>query len=118
MHYSETTLFMMALSCDVKNGKDRLLCLKKQAVETCIPKSWAGLIHFMALSSVIDRPIFSVYPEVSPAIRPLFHGIIQPRRKNSLNEDIFYIMFTRDTNFDNKPGSSFQPAFNQITFVP
>lgn len=100
---------MMALSYDVKNGKDKLACLKKQAAETCIPKTWAGLIHFMAFSSVIHRRVFSVYPDASPAIRSLFHGLINPRQANMLNNDIFYIMFTRDSNLNSKPGSSFEP---------
>ena len=100
---------MMALSSDVTNGKDRLLCLKKQTEETCIPKTWAGLIHLMAFSSVVRRRVFSVYPNTSPAIRSLFHGIINPRQTNTLNEDAFYIMFTRDGDLDSKAGTNFQP---------
>lgn len=100
---------MMALSSDVFNGNDKLLCLKKQSAETCLPKTWAGLIHFMAFSSVIRRRVHSVYPVASPAIRSLFHGVISPRRANTLNDDIFYIMFTRDSNLNTNPGSRFEP---------
>ena len=100
---------MIALSSDVTNGKDRLLCLKKQAEETCIPRTWAGLIHLMAFSSVAFRRVFSVYPNTSPAIRSLFHGIINPRQTNKLNDDLFYVMFTRDGDLDRKAGTNFQP---------
>ena len=98
----------MALSIDVSNGKRRLECLKKQAEETCIKKTWAGLIHFMALSSVLRRGVFTVYPEASPAIRSLFHGLIHPRQEVT-SKDVLYIMFTRDSNLDSNPGSTFVP---------
>ena len=99
---------MMALSIDVSNGKKKLECLKKQAEETCIPKTWAGLIHFMALSSVIRCSVFSVYPEASPGIRSLYHGLIHPRQEVT-STDVLYIMFTREGSLDGRTGSSFVP---------
>ena len=104
---------MMALSIDVSNGKKKLECLKKQAEEMCIPKTWAGLIHFMALSSVIRCSVFSVYPEASPGIRSLYHGLIHPRQEVT-STDVLYIMFTREGSLDGRTGSR---ALNQITSV-
>lgn len=70
--------FMMSLSIDIADGRDRLEALKQQALSTCYNKRWAGLIEMMALSSVIRQTVFSVYPNCSPAIRPFIHGQITP----------------------------------------
>ena len=99
---------MMSLSIDVSNGKNGFECLKQQAIQTCSPREWAGLIHFFALSSVIQRSVFSVYANASSALRPLFHGLIEPREK-STHTDSIYIMFTRDSALNSKPGTQFQP---------
>ena len=107
--YSKTTLFVMSLSVDVSNGNNATECLREQAIHTCYPGNWSGFIHMMALSSVIKLPVFSVYPESSPAIRSFFHGLIRPRNVDtSFCNGLVHIMFTR-ANLDNKQGAVFQP---------
>ena len=109
---SETTKFMMSLSIDVKDGRDRLAAIRKQALSTCCNKRWAGLMDMLALSSVIRHTIYSVYPDCSPAIRPLFHGPIIPRMGSLPNSTTCYIMWTRDSALNNN--GPFQPNH----FVP
>lgn len=99
---------MMSLSSDVKSAENRLECLKQQAIETCFLGHWSSLIHFMALSSVLQISVHSVYPDVSPAARALCHGLIMPREPTEKN-DTMYIMFTRDGTLNNKKGTCFEP---------
>ena len=104
---------MMSLSIDVANGNNRIECLQAQAIHTCGLQNWSGLIHIMALASVLKRPIFSVYPKASPLVRPLFHGLIRPRHLNTSQDgthaNILYIMFTRDSDLDSRKSAEFQP---------
>ena len=68
----------------------------------------------LALSTVLRRPIFSVYPEANPGLRPIFHWKILPRMAE---EPIFaqiQIMWSRDGNLDLCPNAVFQPNH----FVP
>ena len=106
-HFSFSTNFMMSLSFDVENAKNKFECLKQQAIETTFNRRWSSLIHFMALSSVLQIPIFSVYPDISPAVRALCHGLIKPREVTE-KSGIWYIMFTRDT-LDSTKGTCFEP---------
>ncbi len=97
---------MMSLSFDVKSAKNKLECLKQQAIETCFFRRWSSLIHVMALLSVLQ--IFAVYPDVSPVVCALCHGLIKPREETDKN-DTLYIMFTRDSILENKKGTCFEP---------
>ena len=100
----------MSLSVDVSNGNNAIECIQQQSIHTSYLGNWSGLIHIMALSSVLNLPVFSVYPESSRAIRPLFHGVIHLRTFNYRScSDILYIMFTRDSNLNNDKGTIFQP---------
>jgi hypothetical protein len=99
---------MMSLSFDAKSANNKFECLKQQAIETCFLRRWSSLIHFMALSSVLQFSIFAVYPDVSPAVRALCHGLIKPREVTE-KSDTLYIMFTRDSMIDNNKGTCFQP---------
>ena len=89
---------MMLLSIHVVNGNNQMKCLQEQAIHTCGLKHWSGLIHIMVLTSLLKRPIFSVYPKASPVVRQLFHGLIRPRDLNMSQDEthanILYIMFT------------------------
>ena len=70
--FSESAKFMMSLSIDIQDGRDRIAAIKKKAFSTSCNKRWAGLMEMMALSSVIGHMIYSVYPTRAP----LFHGPI------------------------------------------
>ena len=80
---------------------------------TCVLKKWVGLMQVMALSSALKQVIYSVYPNYSLGICPLFHGPVQPRNSNFHHTEIFYIMLSRCDNFDNRI-AVFQPNH----FVP
>ena len=62
----------------------------------------------MALASVIKNTVFSVYPNASPSIRPLFHGKILPRQAQdgSCGKNCFF-MWSRCSSFDTE--RVFQP---------
>jgi hypothetical protein len=42
---------------------DRKSAVKKEAELTFNDKQWAGLLQVMALTNVLKRPIYSVYPD-------------------------------------------------------
>ena len=71
----------------------------------------------MALSTVIGRPIFTIYPSCSKALRPLLQGLIKPRIQTSNNisdNNCFYILWSRDGGLDNRPNAVYVPN----CFVP
>lgn len=93
MTSGESTRYIISLSTDDGNcDQNRTQTVKKEAMVTCVLKKWAGLMQVMALSSVLKRVIYSVYPNYSLGIRPLFHGPIQPRDSNFHHAEVFYIM--------------------------
>ena len=108
MTMKEANKFMVTLSVDISDVRNRLAALKQQAMSTCVNKKWAGLVELMALASVIKNSVFSVYPNASPSIRPLFHRIILPRevQDGSCDEHCF-IMWSRCSSFDTE--RVFQP---------
>ena len=62
------------------------------------PKTFMGIWQMFALSSVMRRPIFSVYPKRgNPVVRKDLHRRIEPREKISNNP--LYIMWTT-TRYD------------------
>lgn len=99
---SEAGKLMVSLSVDISDGRDRLVALRQQAMSTCKNKQWAGLVEMMALSTVTRNTVYSVYPNASPAMRPLFHGLIEPRiARDASCSSICYIMWSRCSSFDN-----------------
>ncbi|KAJ7391189.1 hypothetical protein OS493_019320 [Desmophyllum pertusum] len=95
MTMSEASKLMVSLSVDISNGRDRLVALRQQAMSTCKNKQWAGLVEMMALSTVTRNTVYSVYPNASPAMRPLFHGLIEPRiAQDASCSSICYIMWS------------------------
>ena len=73
------------------------------------------MIHMFALSSILGRVIYSLYPETNKAIRPFDHCQILPVGNPEINKSSrLYIMWSRDGNLDNRHGSPFEPNH----FVP
>ena len=68
---------------------------------TCRNKQWEGLVEMMALSTVTRNNVYSVYPDASPAMRPLFHGLIKPCIARDVSRTC-YIMWSRCSSFDNE----------------
>ncbi len=92
-------------SCDVA-------AIKREAMDTLKDGRYCSLIHMMALSSVLKMKIFSVYPNRNMLIRPLFHGLIEPRVTD--HDSTMYIMWSCLGGHERQSGSIYQPNH----FVP
>ena len=112
--FCDTSKFAVSLSGDHKDSTDNVATLKTEAVLTCVHGTWAGLVQLHALSSVLKCTIFSVYPNASHAICPLFHGFIHLQVVNNIGNqnDPLYIMWTRDS----KRTTTLGICFNETTF--
>ena len=89
----------------------QLTSQKNEAIATSTLSQWASMLQVMALSSLVKRTVFSVYPDVSHGICPLFHGgnFFQNQHMSWHQRSV-----TRSACFDNKPGFPFHPNH----FVP
>ena len=77
-NYSKTTLFAIALSTDYENVKNRRDVVLKEAKLTCRNGKWGAMLQIMALTSVVGRPIFEVYPNTAnQAVRSFCHGVVK-----------------------------------------
>ena len=112
----EMNLFIQCLSeSGVKvfdNTKDRIEAVKGEAGAGCQDKKWSVVMHLMVLSTVIGRPIFSLYPEYNTNTHPLCHKEILPRdygtkKRDSVNTAM--VLWSRDSNLDNRPRSWYEP---------
>lgn len=114
------TLFSILLSSQAQGvfdeTRDRSSAIEEEAKYVCSQYNWSSMIQLMALSSVIQHPIQSVYPDANKGIRPLIHTIITPVKMitHKQNIPVLSIMWTRDGNLDNRDGALFQPNH----FVP
>ena len=57
-----------------KRSRDHVSAIQSEAIGGCQLGKWSSLIHIMALSTVICRSIFTIYPN---CIRPLVHGLVK-----------------------------------------
>ena len=100
------------------NTKDHIEAVKGEAIAGCRDKKWSVMMHLMALSTVIGRPMFSLYPECKTNTRPLSRKEILPRdygtKKRDISINTAMFLWSRDNNFDNRPGSWYEPNH----FVP
>ena len=118
----EISLFIQCLSESglkvFEDTKNRIEAVKREAIARCRDKKWSVMMHLMALSTVIGRPIFSLYPECNTNTRPLCHNEILPRDYGTKKRDISVkkamILWFRDSKLDNRPGSWYEPNH----FVP
>lgn len=91
--------------------------VKEEALVACEVGQWSSLIHIMGMASVLSRPIVSTYPSVEFRYRCLINRLINPRTSEiSLlpKEEAIHILWSRDGNLDNRPGSWYVPNH----FVP
>ena len=116
--YSEKTLFTLLLTSAAENewqvSSSKVEGVKAETAATSEDKVWSSLAHWMALATVIKRPIFSVYPNANIALRSLMHGLVHPRLSAPAHVSPIYILWSRDGNLDNRQGAVFQPNH----FVP
>lgn len=121
---SDETIFTLLLSDgaqkEFEKQGSRVDAVQAQAVLTCIEKKYGTLLNVMALATALNRPLLTLYPKFdkSTGICPLMSGFIKPRdmeqEKDESGSVVFHLLWTRDGNFDNRPGAMFQPNH----FVP
>ena len=70
------------------------------------------MLQLLSLANVLHCNICSIYPGVNKAIRPLLNGSIKPLAIRGLNENVFYVMLSRDDNLDSRPDTLFQPSIS------
>ena len=72
----------------------------------CEVRAWSSLVHIMAMSSVLCRPIVSMYPSVQFKSRCLVNRVINPRTSDTsaTPKEPLNILWSRDGNLDNADG--------------
>ena len=80
--------------------------IQEEAFVVCEVRAWSSLVHIMAMSSVLCRPIVSMYPSVQFKYRCLVNGIINPRTSDTsaTPKEPLNILWSRDGNLDNADG--------------
>lgn len=115
---SMNTLFSIALT-DAGEDKfsetgNKIEAVKTEALVACTRGKWSSLMHIMGFSSVVSNPICSIYPDVNFRFRSLLNRSLnsqaspnedQPKKEGTKH----LILWSRDGNFDNRPGAWFQP---------
>ena len=93
---------------------DRVECINKEATLNLRDRNWSSMVCMMALSSVIERDIISIYPKCSETkIRALLDCTIRPRVEVIVIDPI-RILWSRAGGLDVRPNSRFAPNH----FVP
>ena len=108
--YSKEAIFNLFLSDDTasraynERSSNATYTIEVLANETARPYVFSSQFHILALSSVINLPIFSVYPDIPglSAIKKSLHGICIPKEHfledNSIvAADPIHIMWTKAT---------------------
>ena len=90
--------------------------IKEEAFVACEVRAWSSLVHIMAMSSVLARPIVSMYPSVQFKYRCLVNRVINPRPSatSATPKEPLNILWSRDGNLDNTDGGWYIPNH----FVP
>ncbi|CAH3034148.1 unnamed protein product, partial [Porites lobata] len=119
--FGEVTVFTLALKengiAEWEHSGNRESAIQSEAIGGCQLGEWSSLMHIMALSTVISRPVFTIYPSCAEAIRPLLHGLVKPRINRPdvfSNNDCFHILWSRDGGLDSRPNAIYVPNH----FVP
>lgn len=68
------------------------------------------MLHVLAIATIMETPLCSIYPVVNEGIRPLYNKTIIPLNYNVVNhEPSFGVMWTRDENLDSRQGICYEP---------
>ena len=79
-------------SLDTKLTGEELV--RQEAIHNCKDKTWAGFLCILALSSVLDRKVISLYPDCGePKFKLLFNQEINPHVSSLPSYDALYILF-------------------------
>lgn len=76
------------------------MAIKGEARIACKVGEWSGMFHIMALSTVIGRASFLVYPNATSAVRDILHGMVKPRTLQEEEESPLFILWSRCGNLD------------------
>ena len=75
----------------------------------CNAREHTSFMCMMALSTVLERTIFSYYPEVRmPKLEKYFNCKVSPRRCSSHDAPL-HLLWTQDSQFNNTPNVGFVP---------
>jgi hypothetical protein len=76
--------------------KDKINEIYSREIKTVVSlSSCMGIWQLFALASVLEMPIFAVYPQMgSKAVRGDMHRLILPRQENATRKSVSYIMWT------------------------
>ena len=102
----ESVLFTVALTAVgdkiISDGGSQTEAVKAEAIASCKIGVWGSLLHVMVFTSVIKRPIYSLYPDINFRFRPLMHQLLNPRL-SALDDgrNPVYLLWSRDGSFDN-----------------
>ena len=92
-------------SVDTGLTKDDLV--KHEAVVNCADKMWSSFLCICGLSSVLQRNIFTYYPDCGDhRYKLLFNRLIKPRQYTEKGSDDLHILFCYEGTI--KPGETFQ----------
>ena len=97
-----------------ERSRDHVSAIQSETIGGCQLGKWSSLMHIMALSTVICRPIFIIYPN---CIRPLVHGLVKSCIDLSdtfPDEECFNILWSSDGGLDSDPKAIYIPNH----FVP
>ena len=110
--YDEDTLFTLCLTAEgiaTWDRKDCISAINEEAERCSREKEWCGMFHFMALATILERPMYSVYSNAASRIREFLHRKILSRVLTQEAQDTVYIMRSRDGALDSTPGRWYQP---------
>ena len=89
--------FVFSVSLSTLNF-DLPLCelVRKEAIKNCVDKSWASFLCILALSSVCNKSICSLYPDFGEKLfRDLFNCVIHPRGESVTGQPNINILLCR-----------------------
>ena len=117
---SEKSMFTAIISDDagllyVRKDDNREFCIQKEADVISETTVSASFVCICAVSSVLRCKIVSYYPRCGArGVKDLMNCMIEPREPCLLNDRIIHVLWSRDSNFDSRPGVRYHPN----NFVP
>lgn len=99
MTQDQNTPFTLSDEADTlfNDKRCKKTAVKGETSRTLQEVCWSGLQQKFAVSSVLQKRIFAVYSECNFGIRPLMHGLINPREER-LDSYMISILLSRDRN--------------------
>ena len=80
--------------------------VETEICDTAINSSYCGLLHIIALSSVVGMPIQMIYPDQNFRFISLFHATYNPRSNLHVTDRTLQILWSSTTEWE--PGKLFR----------